>query len=35
MLMRDGSALEWWTDMERTIASFAAASRRATETVCR
>src|SRR3954462_2080240 len=23
MLLRDGRALEWWTDLERTVASFA------------
>ena len=28
MLLRDGRALEWWTDLERTIASFAVFSRR-------
>jgi phytoene dehydrogenase-like protein len=28
MLLRDGSALEWWTDLERTIASFAQFSRK-------
>jgi len=28
MLLRDGRALEWWTDFERTVASFAEFSRR-------
>jgi phytoene dehydrogenase-like protein len=28
MLLRDGRALEWWTDLDRTAASFAAFSRR-------
>lgn len=28
MILRDGRALEWWTDLERTAASFAAFSRR-------
>ena len=28
LLTREGSALEWWTDFERTYASFASFSRR-------
>ena len=28
LLRRDGRALEWWTDLERTVASFAEFSRR-------
>lgn len=28
MLLRDGHALEWWTDLERTVASFAQFSRK-------
>jgi phytoene dehydrogenase-like protein len=28
LLLRDGRALEWWTDFERTVASFAAFSPR-------
>ncbi len=28
MLLRDGRALEWWTDLERTVASFAQFSAR-------
>jgi phytoene dehydrogenase-like protein len=28
MLLRDGRALEWWTDFERTAASFAEFSRK-------
>ncbi len=28
MLLRDGSALEWWTDLDRTVASFAEFSPR-------
>ncbi len=28
MLLRDGRALEWWTDLDRTVASFAQFSRR-------
>ena len=28
MVLRDGRALEWWTDLDRTIASFAEFSRR-------
>ena len=28
MILRDGRALEWWTDLDRTIASFAEFSRR-------
>lgn len=35
MLMRDGAALEWWTDMERTVASFAALSDRDAATLRR
>jgi len=27
MLLRDGRALEWWTDLDRTVASFAEFSR--------
>ena len=33
LLTRDGRALEWWTDIERTIASFAEFSRRDAETL--
>jgi phytoene dehydrogenase-like protein len=28
MLLRDGRALEWWTDLDRTVASFAQFSRK-------
>jgi len=35
LLTRDGGALEWWTDIERTIASFAEFSRRDAETLRR
>jgi phytoene dehydrogenase-like protein len=35
MLLRDGRSLEWWTDLERTVASFAQISRRDAETVRR
>ncbi len=28
MLLPDGGALEWWTDLEKTVASFAAVSRK-------
>jgi phytoene dehydrogenase-like protein len=31
MLLRDGRALEWWTDLDRTIASFAEFSARDAE----
>ena len=33
LLTRDGRALEWWTDIERTIASVAQFSRRDAETL--
>ncbi len=35
LLTREGSALEWWTDFERTYASFACFSRRDAETARR
>jgi phytoene dehydrogenase-like protein len=35
LLTRDGRALEWWTDIERTIASFAHFSKRDAETLRR
>jgi phytoene dehydrogenase-like protein len=35
LLTRDGDALEWWTDIERTIASFARFSARDAETLRR
>src|SRR6266446_6704724 len=35
LITRDGRALEWWTDIGRTIASFAAFSARDTETLRR
>jgi phytoene dehydrogenase-like protein len=35
MLTSDGRALEWWTDIERTIASFAQFSRRDADTLRR
>ncbi|HEX6143789.1 MAG TPA: NAD(P)/FAD-dependent oxidoreductase [Geminicoccaceae bacterium] len=35
MVLKDGRALEWWTDLERTAASFAAFSRRDAETLRR
>lgn len=35
MLLRDGRALEWWTDLERTAASFAAFSRKDADTLRR
>jgi phytoene dehydrogenase-like protein len=35
LLAGDGRALEWWTDIERTIASFARFSRRDAETLRR
>jgi len=35
MLLRDGSALEWWTDFERTAASFAGFSRKDAEALRR
>lgn len=35
MLMRDGTALEWWTDIERTIASFTQISDRDAATLRR
>ena len=33
LLTRDGDALEWWTDIERTVASFARFSERDAETL--
>ena len=27
MILRDGRALEWWTDLDRTVASFAEFSK--------
>jgi len=35
LLTRDGDALEWWTDIERTVASFARFSKRDAETLRR
>ncbi len=35
MLRRDGRALEWWTELERTVASFAEFSRRDAEALRR
>ena len=35
LLTRDGDALEWWTDIERTVASFARFSARDAETLQR
>jgi phytoene dehydrogenase-like protein len=35
LLTRDGRALEWWTDIRKTIASFACFSRRDAETLQR
>ena len=35
LLTRDGAALEWWTDFERTYASFANFSRRDADTARR
>src|SRR6478672_9013787 len=35
LLTRDGGALEWWTDIDRTVASFAEFSRRDAETLRR
>ncbi len=35
LITGDGRALEWWTDIERTIASFAAFSKRDAETLRR
>lgn len=35
MLLRDGRALEWWTDLDRTVASFAAFSKRDAEALRR
>src|SRR6516225_4895047 len=35
LITRGGRALEWWTDIERTIASFAAFSKRDAETLRR
>jgi phytoene dehydrogenase-like protein len=35
LITRDGQALEWWTDIEKTAASFAAFSRRDAETLKR
>ncbi|MCY4395373.1 MAG: NAD(P)/FAD-dependent oxidoreductase [Rhodospirillaceae bacterium] len=35
MLTRDGGALEWWTDIERTVASFAQVSERDARTLRR
>ena len=35
LLTRDGDALEWWTDIERTVASFARFSVRDAETLQR
>ncbi|MEJ0079201.1 MAG: NAD(P)/FAD-dependent oxidoreductase [Alphaproteobacteria bacterium] len=35
LLTRDGGALEWWTDVERTVESFAQFSRRDAETLQR
>src|SRR5262249_14476128 len=35
LITRDGNALEWWTDIERTIASFATFSRRDAATLRR
>src|SRR6188474_3494585 len=35
LLTRDGGALEWWTDIERTIESVAHFSRRDAETLRR
>ena len=35
MILRDGRALEWWTDLDRTVASCAEFSRRDAETLRR
>ena len=35
MLLPDGRALEWWTDLEKTVASFAAVSPRDAESLRR
>lgn len=35
LLLRDGRALEWWTDLERTVASFAQFSRHDAEALRR
>ena len=35
LLTRDGRALEWWTDIARTVASFAEFSTRDAETLAR
>ena len=35
LLTRDGGALEWWTDIDRTVASFGEFSRRDAETLRR
>jgi phytoene dehydrogenase-like protein len=35
LLTKDGQSLEWWTDIERTIASFAEFSRRDADTLRR
>src|SRR3977135_1910191 len=35
LVTRDGRVLEWWTDIERTVASFANFSRRDAETLRR
>jgi len=35
LLTRDGDALEWWTDIDRTVASFAEFSRRDADTLRR
>jgi phytoene dehydrogenase-like protein len=35
LLTRDGGALEWWTDIDRTVSSFAQFSRRDADTLSR
>ena len=35
LLTADGRVLEWWTDFERTVESFARFSRRDADTLCR
>src|SRR5437762_6037912 len=35
MILRDGRALEWWTDLDRTVSSCAAFSRRDADTLRR
>src|SRR6185437_15359024 len=35
LLTNDGRALEWWTDFEKTVESFASFSKRDAKTLCR